>query len=157
MDAMDVLESCRSAVRELASLRGRKERLQEVAVDPGGHSTDSSGSRSTRERDRMAAYVAAQDTLEREICRREADMQIEEMVGAMLIDRFLCGSDQHAAVIYAYYIRRKTYREISVERHLSVSRVKNLKLEAVALLREVAEADVAALLPESYRYREEDA
>ena len=156
MDAMEVLERCRAAEREVASLRGREERLQEVAYSPGGHGGDGTGSRSTQERDRMAAYVAARDAIAREISARQRDMVSEELISAMLIDRGLCGRDQHAAVMHAYYIRRQTYREISVSLHLSVSRVKNVRLEATALLREIPEADVIALLPPDYGRREED-
>lgn len=156
MDAMEVLERCREAARDVASLRGRSERLSEVATGLGGHGGDGTGSRSTRERDRMAAYVAAQDDLERKIRARERDQRAEEQISAILIDRVLGGSDQHAAVMYAYYIRRRTYKEIGVELHLSVSRVKNVRLEAAAQLREVPEADVAVLLPMDYGRREED-
>lgn len=156
MDAMDVLERCRAATRELASLRGRAARLQEVAYSPGGHGGDGTGSRSTRERDRMAAYVAAQDSIARAIKARELDMQTEELASAMLIDRALCGHDQHAAVMHAYYIRRQSYKEAAAQLHLSASRVKNIRLEAVALVQEISEADVDALLPPDYNHREED-
>lgn len=157
MDAMEVLERCRAAARDVANLRGRSERLSEVATGLGGHGGDGTGSRSTRERDRMAAYVAAQDDLERRIYARERDRRLEEQISAILIDRILGAHDQHAAVMHAYYIRRCTYKEISVELHLSVSRVKNIRLEAMAQLRVIPESDVAALMPVDYGSREDDA
>lgn len=157
MDAMELLESCRAAAREVAGMRARSARMREVAEGMAGHGGDSAGSRSTRERDRMAAYVAAQDTLARQIAARERDMQTEEMVGTLLIDQALCCHSQHAAVMHAYYIRRQSNKEVAAGMHLSPSRVKNLRLEAVAWLREISDDTVAALLPLDYRYREEDA
>lgn len=154
MDAMDVLERCRAAERELASLQGRMARLSEVATSPGSQALDGVGGHSTRERDRMAAYVAAQDALAREITARERDKQAEEMASALLIDRCLCGRDQHAAVMHAYYVRRQADKVIAATLHLSASRVKNVRLEAVAWLRTISEADVAPLLPDDYRRRE---
>jgi len=155
MDAMDVLEACRAAERQLDSLQGRLQRLRSAAGGLGGRS-DNGGIRSTAERDRMAAYVVAQERLENEVAARMRDRDAEEIAGAMLIDRGLCGRDQHAAVMYAYYIRRSSCREISVDMHLSLSRVKNLKQEGSALLRELPPALVDALLPQDYHSGKDD-
>lgn len=155
MDAMDVLEACRAAERQLDSLQGRLQRLRSAAGGLGGHS-DNGGIRSTAERDRMAAYVVARERLESEVAARTRDRDAEEITGAMLIDRGLCGRDQHAAVMYAYYIRRSSCREISVDMHLSLSRVKNLKQEGSALLRELPPELVASLLPPDYHSRKDD-
>lgn len=155
MDAMEVLERCRVAVRELDSLRRRADRLREAATSPAGQALDGVGGRSTRERDHMAAYMAAQDELERSANARRCDMQAEEVASALLIDRRLCEHEQHAAVMHAYYIRRQTCKEVAASLHLSTSRVKNIRLEAAAWLREIPEDDVLALLPTDYHRREE--
>lgn len=155
MDAMEVLDACRSASRELASLRGRLQRLRQAAGGLGGHSFNE-GIRSTGERDRAAAYIVARVSLEQEIRARERDMEIEEITGAMLIDQGLRGHDQHAAVMYAYYIRRESCKEISADMHLSTSRIRNLKAEGAVLLRELPPTLVTALLPLDYRTHRED-
>lgn len=155
MDAMEVLEACRAANRELASLRGRLQRLRQAAGGLGGHSSNE-GIRSTGEQDKAAAYIVARVALEQELRARERDMEIEEITSAMLIDQALRGYDQHAAVMYAYYIQRESCKEISADMHLSTSRIRNLKGEGGALLRELPPALVASLLPPEYRTHRED-
>lgn len=150
MDAMTLLARCRSASKDLESLQGRIDRLREVATSPGGHGGDGAGVRSTRERDRMAAYAAALDGLTRAYDARKRAAAVEVAASAVIIDRVLWGHATHAAVVHAYYIRRESYKEIAADMHLSVSRVKNVRLEAAVWLRLVEEDDVAALLPPDY-------
>lgn len=151
MTAMELLARCRRAAGDLASLRGREERLREVTMSPGGHGGDGAGVRGTSERDRMAAYAATLDGLTRARALRERRARMEEMASAVLIDRALRGHDAHAEVAHAYYVRRKDYKEIASDMCLSVSRVRNLRLEAAAMLRDVPEEAVGMLLPPEYR------
>lgn len=155
MDAMEVLEACRAAESDLTSLRRRLLRLRQAASGMNGRS-DNEGIRSTNEQDRMGAYIVARAGLEQEIEMRKRDKRIEEVASAILIDHALSDQDQVAAVMHAYYVRRESYKEISCTEHLSVSRIRNIRLQGAALLRAVSPSYVAALLPPEYRSHRED-
>lgn len=155
MDAIELLERCRNADRELRALRAREKRLREVAYYPGGSRTDNpGGGKSTAEPDRMAAHFVALDDVERAVQQREKCQRIEEVACAVLIDRELAAHGQAAEVLFGYYVQRMPVKVLSLTMNLSISRVKNLKTEGVELLREVP--DVEALLPPEYDMKEDE-
>lgn len=154
MDAIELLERCHSAERELRTLRARAKRLREVAYYPGGSRTDNpGGGKSTAEPDRMAAHFAALDEVERAIRRRERRQRMEEVACAVLIDRELAAHGQAAEVLFSYYVQRMPVKVASLEMKLSISRVKNLKTEGLERLRAVTNVD--ELLPPEYEQQEE--
>lgn len=154
MDAIELLERCHSAERELRTLRARAKRLREVAYYPGGSRTDNpGGGKSTAEPDRMAAHFAALDEVERAIRRRERRQRMEEVACAVLIDRELAAHGQAAEVLFSYYVQRMPVKVASLEMKLSISRVKNLKTEGLERLRAVTNVD--ELLPPEYDQQEE--
>lgn len=153
-DAIELLERCRSADRELRTLRAREKRLREVAYYPGSSRTDNpGGGKSTAEPDRMAAHFAALDEVERAVQWREKRQRMEEVACAVLIDRELAAHGQAAEVLFGYYVQRMPVKVISLTMSLSISRVKNLKTEGIELLRVVPSVD--ALLPPEYDQQEE--
>ena len=157
MDAIELLERCRSAEREVRALRAREKRLREVAYYPGSSRPDNpGGSKSTAEPDRTAAHFAVLDDVERAVRQREKRKRMEEVACAVLIDGELAAHGQAAEVLFGYYVQRMPVKVISVTMSLSPSRVKNLKTEGTDLLRRVSDEDVAALLPPEYDSQEED-
>ena len=157
MDAIELLERCRSAERELRALRAREKRLREVAYYPGSSRTDNpGGGKSTAEPDRMAAHFAALDDVERAVLQREKRKRMEEVACAVLIDGELAAHGQAAEVLFGYYVQRMPAKLISVTMNLSISRVKNLKTEGIELMRRVPDVDVDALLPPEYYAKEDD-
>ena len=155
MDAIELLERCHSAERELRTLRARAKRLREVAYYPGGSRTDNpGGGKSTAEPDRMAAHFAALDEVERAIRRRERRQRMEEVACAVLIDRELAAHGQAAEVLFSYYVQRMPVKVVSLEMKLSISRVKNLKTEGLERLRAVTNVD--ELLTPEYDLKEDE-
>lgn len=155
MDAIELLERCHSAERELRTLRARAKRLREVAYYPGGSRTDNpGGGKSTAEPDRMAAHFAALDEVERAIRRRERRQRMEEVACAVLVDRELAAHGQAAEVLFSYYVQRMPVKVVSLEMKLSISRVKNLKTEGLERLRAVTNVD--ELLPPEYDLKEDE-
>ena len=154
MDAIELLERCRNAERELRVLRAREKRLREVAYYPGSSRTDNpGGGKSTAEPDRMAAHFAALDEVEQAARLREKRQRMEEIACAVLIDRELAAHGQAAEVLFGYYVQRMPVKVISLAMNLSISRVKNLKTEGIELLKVVPSVD--ALLPPEYDQGEE--
>ena len=156
MDAIELLERCRSAERELRALRAREKRLREVAYPGSSRMDNPGGGKSTAEPDRMAAHMAALDEVERAVRQREQRQRMEEVACAVLIDGELAAHGQAAEVLFGYYVQRMPVKLISVTMSLSISRVKNLKTEGIELMRRVPDADVDALLPPEYYAKEDE-
>lgn len=142
MTTVELLAACRAADNEIKILEQRLDRLRAVSMAPPELL---SGGRSTDEMDRMAGRMASVDQLEQAIERRKEDKARQEVACALLIDMALDG-ERKPGVVFAYYVERKSYKEIAADHHISISRVKNLKLEALGEIREVGDDVVERLL-----------
>lgn len=143
MNAIELLGSCRAADNEIRILEQRLRRLREVATSAAPPEL-MSGGRSTAERDHTGSYVATAEGIQKAIEARRLLKTRQEVACALMIDEILDG-EREPSVIFGYYVKRQSIKEIAADLHISQSRVKNVKTEALERLKMLNEIYVMGL------------
>lgn len=158
MKAIIILNRCRAAERDLATIQEkidrRRERLDDTSapqVDPNG------GSRGSGDKDKTGRLMGEIDALERQKQAREDAKNAEEVAAFALVDRL---PDLEGKVIYKYYVKRMDTTAIAKDpkdprNRYTAGYIRKVKRNAEQLLDMMDPEQVAALLPPWYVQREE--
>lgn len=158
MKAIIILNRCRAAEKDLATIQEkierRRERLDDTSapqVDPNG------GSRGSGDRDKTGRLMGEIDALERQKQAREDAKNAEEVAAFALVDRL---PDLEGKVIYKYYVKRMDTTAIAKDpkdprNRYTAGYIRKVKRNAEQLLDMMDPEQVAALLPPWYVQREE--
>lgn len=144
--AIVILERCRRADEDRRRLQERI-RMYRDGIGRVTASLDGIGSRSTGERDPMAAIIGEIDAAERRAGQREREYVAELNAACQLIDRLPA---LEGTILRRYYLQREDLRAISRDMGYSYGYVRSRKSAGCSALREVPEARVRALLPDWY-------
>lgn len=158
MKAIIILNRCRAAEKDLATIQEkierRRERLDDTSapqVDPNG------GSRGSGDKDKTGRLMGEIDALERQKQAREDAKNAEEVAAFALVDRL---PDLEGKVVYKYYVKRMDTTEIAKDpkdprNRYTAGYIRKVKRNAEQLLDMMDPEQVAALLPPWYVQREE--
>ena len=158
MKAIIILNRCRAAEKDLATIQEkierRRERLDDTSapqVDPNG------GSRGSGDKDKTGRLMGEIDALERQKQAREDAKNAEEVAAIALVDRL---PDLEGKVIYKYYVKRMDTTAIAKDpkdprNRYTAGYIRKVKRNAEQLLDMIDPEQVAALLPPWYVQREE--
>ena len=158
MKAIIILNRCRAAEKDLATIQEkierRRERLDDTSapqVDPNG------GSRGSGDKDKTGRLMGEIDALERQKQAREDAKNAEEIAAFALVDRL---PDLEGKVIYKYYVKRMDTTAIAKDpkdprNRYTAGYIRKVKRNAEQLLDMMDPEQVAALLPPWYVQREE--
>ena len=158
MKAIIILNRCRAAEKDLATIQEkierRRERLDDTSapqVDPNG------GSHGSGDKDKTGRLMGEIDALERQMQARNDAKNAEEVAVIALVDRL---PDLEGKVIYKYYVKRMDTTAIAKDpkdpRNPSTAGdIRKVTRNAEQLLDMMDPEQVAALLPPWYVQREE--
>lgn len=146
MNAMEILNRCRSAAGEIERLDQRIARYRACATDSSARIGRVGCAQGT------ACDPVSQFAVEIADCRQQRDQRQREYMAenycaCKLLDTL---PETECAILYRYYLARKTIGEIACSLHFTVNYVKRKKAEAVAKLEEIDIASVYEHLPDWY-------
>lgn len=132
MNAMEILNRCRSAAGEIERLDQRIARYRACATDSSARIGRVGCAQGT------ACDPVSQFAVEIADCRQQRDQRQREYMAenycaCKLLDTL---PETECATLYRYYLARKTVGEIACSLHFTVNYVKRKKAEAVARLEE---------------------
>lgn len=128
MDAIEILRRCRSGEEDLQRLRRRLRQLERC-----GASAD-----------------AVRDDLEKcrdAVAKRIRELDAETMAACKIVDAL---PDPACGILYRYFVARQSQGEITDALHITSGYYKRKKREGLAIVQEMDEELVDALLPEWY-------
>lgn len=129
MTALTILERCRSGPRDIIRIQKRIDLRMSMETSTGARGiTGMPGGGGNS--DHMLDYLVDLEGIQEELKARRREHCVEVVAGLKLISMM---PDTYGQVLTGYYIRGLLIREIAEEMQRSVSRVKCLKNDAVAL------------------------
>jgi len=145
--ALEILERCRNAPDDLKKLEAQKARLWECAQGMRGQDLGRIGSPGTAEPDKMSAFSAEIDAVERLIAKRLKEKAAEEKAACLLIAFIPAIMGE---VLYRYYVVGTSLAAIATHCKYHPSYVRKLKARGDSLVKNVLENEVTGMLPEWY-------
>ena len=145
--AMEILERCRQAPGDLDELERQKARLWECAQGIWGQDLNRVGSPGTAEPDRMSAFSAEIDEVERKIVKRLQEKAAEEKAACKLISYIPAIMGE---VLYRYYVGGMPLAAIATHCNYHPSYVRKQKARGDSLVRQTLDKAVIGLMPEWY-------
>lgn len=146
--AMEMLERCRRAPGDLLKLNAQLARLRECAEGLRGQDAAKVGSAGTTEQDRLAAFSAEIDEMERKIQRRKKEKLEEERVTCLLIAGIPAVMGE---VLYRYYVCCLKLAVIAQQNSYHPSYVRKLKAQGDEKIMRVESSVVEGMLPGWYK------
>ena len=148
MKAMTVLTRCRNAEGDKRRIRQRIAQRRDAMACISPRMDATGGGRGTAEPDKIGAFVAAVDALERELKLREQAQSVEIAAACTLLDTLPASE---SAVLHEYYVKHGKVPAIAKRLGYSESYARKLKAEGERMLDELPENVVAAALPAWYK------
>lgn len=128
MKATDVLERCRAGAAEVQQLDQRLNRLLSCGADPA-----------TIERDVLKCRHALDERARR--------LDAEKLAACRIVDML---PDPECCILYRYYVMGQNQGSISTALHIAVRTYKAQKRSGLALVEQMDDGSVTALLPAWY-------
>ena len=148
MKALTILARCRSAETDKRRIRQQIERRREAITCISPRMDANGGGRSTAEQDKIGAFVAVVDELERRLKAREQAQSVEIAAACALLDML---PDNESAVLYEYYVKGCKVPAIAKRLGYSESYTRKIKADGERALDELPDSSVAAALPAWYK------
>lgn len=148
MKALTILARCRSAETDKRRIRQQIERRREAITCISPRMDVNGGGRSTAEQDKIGAFVAAVDELERRLKAREQAQSVEIAAACALLDML---PENESAVLHEYYVKGGKVPAIAKRLGYSESYTRKIKAEGERALCELPDSSVAAALPAWYK------
>lgn len=152
MKAITILARCRNADSEIRRIKQRIEQRREAAESVTPRMDAIGGGRGTSEPDKIAAFVAAIDELERRLEAREQARRVEVVAACVLLETL---PETESAVLHQYYIQHQKVPGIARKLGYTEGYIRKLKAQAERMLDEVPEARVVQALPAWYMREQE--
>lgn len=152
MRAIDILDRCRDAQKDIKGVEQRIERRRDALYAIAAPAPDkSSGGRGTPDPDKPGRLLADIESLEQQKRVREEEQRAELTSACLLLDML---PETESDVLHRYYIKRQSLPAIARKMAYSDGYARKIKSDAEALLRELPADAVDATLPAWYLRRE---
>ena len=146
MNAIEILNRCRDAQRDIKRLDERLARLRECASSSTS-CMDRIGGRSSGVGDKVSTFAVDIADIEDQIAKRKRAYEAEMLAACKIVDML---PESECVVLYRYYVQGQTQGGIAAALNYSVSYVKRKKQDGLKLAEQIAPAAVDALLPAWY-------
>lgn len=145
--AIDILERCRKAPEDIERLEAQLSRLKERAEGLRGQDLGRIGSAGTGEADKLAAFAADIDDVERQIRRRTLEKIEEERVACRLIAFVPAIMGE---ILYRYYVVGMKLEAVAKQCDYHPAYVRKVKARGDLAMGAVKSSVVMGLLPKWY-------
>ena len=150
MNAVHILERCRSAPQEKESIRQSIERYRDGAMSISRYGL-AAGGHGSSEGDKLADIAVRVSEKEDALAKREREYAAEISAACLLLDRL---PDQESGVLHLFYLQGYTLASVAQRVHNSYSYVRKLKADGLTLAEGVPLLDVALAMPAWYLQQE---
>ncbi len=147
MNATEVLERCRAAQGEIASLQNRIERYRDSAASVTHFADGVGGGKSTGEPDKMLAFVAEIAALEEQKALRARQYSAELAASLKLLDML---PEMESRVLHLFYVKNIGLSVIAAEQNYSYGYIRKVKAEGLRQARLISARAVREVLPTWY-------
>lgn len=146
MNAIDILNRCRSAQADIRRLEERIARYRDCATDSSAH-INPNGRVQGSGSDSLAEFAAEICDCEEERDKRKREYKAESYCACKLLDRL---PETECSVLYRFYMSGQTVDGIAAAIGLTANYVKRKKADGLARLAQIDRKIVLEMLPEWY-------
>ena len=146
MNAIDILNRCRSAQDDIRRLEERMARYRDCATDSSAH-INPNGRVQGAGGDALAEFAGEICYCEQQRDRRKREYKAESYCACKLLDKL---PETECTVLYRFYMNGQTVDGIAAAIGLTANYVKRKKADGLARLAQIEPKTVLELLPEWY-------